>query len=347
MLKMGLFKQLKYFGYFKNHLYAYYRYPIHIFLNVLGKKQVKAAEIFLETRCNFDCWHCSASGWVNRKGKNGLSLDEVEAILRNLKSAGVISVCFVGGEPTIREDLAKIIRITRGHKILPTIITNAFLLNEQIIDSLFKNGLANMGFSLHSMDSKSNDKLVNHPGAFERAMHSLEYCLKRRYVCSICAVPTNENLSNGDFDRLVGFANKNGIRINVNLPAPIGKLTSIEEEILNKDAVGRLVERYFGLENFLPDFKINNLKSSIYCPMAKDTIYIFPNGETCPCTFVHISFGNALKEPISAILRRMKESPLLGNVEKRGQCPISMDRDFIRKVDSIIKKSSEIPVKYY
>jgi MoaA/NifB/PqqE/SkfB family radical SAM enzyme len=302
------------------------------------------AELFFETRCNLNCWHCSSSDYINKTAS--LTVRQIQIILKKLKSVGVLSLCFVGGEPTINRDLETIIRLTNRYKIIPSLITNALLLNKEKIDSLFESGLGNMGFSLQSMEAKTHDVLVNRSGAFDQLIRLVEYCLQKKYPCSLCVVPTNENLRNGDFDKMVKFSQRHNIRINANLPAAIGRLSGDISTLLTKSSVEKLVRDYFPLDNFLPDFKQIKLNTRIYCPMGTEGVYILPDGEVCPCTFTHISFGNILHEPINLILQRMEKSDLLNKLN-RNQCPISMDREFIKKINNIIQQSKEYPPRWH
>jgi MoaA/NifB/PqqE/SkfB family radical SAM enzyme len=340
---MRILKILKYYGYFRNHRYFYYLFPYHYFLKLFRKRRLLIAEIFFETRCNLKCWHCSSSEYINRR--NRLTIEQIEIILKKLKSVGVLSVCYVGGEPLICEELEAIIKLTHNYKIIPSIITNATLLNEQKIDDLFKAGLGNMGFSLQSMSGQIHDKLVNREGAYVQMMKCIDYCLKKKYICSLCAVPTNENLGDGNFDKIIRFAQERDLRINVNLPAPVGKLTHDITNLLSQESLTKLVDDYFPLDNFLPDFKQVRVNRKTTCPMGRDSIYVFPGGQVCPCTFVHVSFGNILRESIDKILQRMEESPLLKGVD-RGQCPIGMDKNFIEKINRINEDSSKYPAKW-
>ena len=102
-------KILKLYGNFRNHKYVYYLYPYYSLLKKLKKYRPMFAEIFFESRCNFRCWHCSSAEMLN-KGIH-LTIDQIDVILRKLKSVGVLSVCYVGGEPTIRKDLPDIVRL--------------------------------------------------------------------------------------------------------------------------------------------------------------------------------------------------------------------------------------------
>ncbi|MCL4503899.1 MAG: radical SAM protein [Deltaproteobacteria bacterium] len=301
------------------------------------------AEIFFECRCNFRCWHCSSAEYTTKQRAQSLTLGQLKGIARQLRSVGVLSICYVGGEPTIHPELPKIIRMTNDLGILPSIITNASLLTEAKVDELFDSGLANLGFSMQSAKPELHDRLVNHPGAHAAMLRMIDYCLARGYTASICVVPTNENLADNDFEAMVRFATQRDLRLNVNLPAPVGKLIDDQECALSQESMRLLEQRYFPLENFLPDFKQTTIQRRIHCPMGENTIYILPDGEVCPCTFTHISFGNILKEPIRTILQRLDASPTLQNLIRDGRCPISMDPEFIAKVHASIRASSEYP----
>lgn len=276
----------------------------------------------------------------------GLDLAQLDIILTKLSSVGVFSAAYVGGEPAIRDDLEDIIRLTNNHRIIPSIITNGLLLDEKRIDQLFACGLGNMGFSLQSSNAEVHDQLVNHKHAHAKLMKGLEYCIRKKYTCSICVVPTNENLRNGDFQRMIDYAIRNGIRVNANLPASIGKLISTEDVLLDQESMNMLAVQYFTLDNFQPDFKQSTVPGKVYCPMGEYSIYIFPNGEVCPCTFTHVSFGNILHEPIKNIVARMKQSSLIKDIKRADCCPISMDISFIRRVKKAIRSSSVYPPRW-
>jgi len=145
-------------------------------------------------------------------------------------------------------------------------------------------------------------------------------------------VPTNENLDNGDFKAIIEFSLKKRIRENINFPAPVGRISDDSASLLTQDSLDELFSKYLFLENVLPDFKQLNLSARFVCPMGDNVIYILPNGEVCPCTFTHVSFGNILKDGIADILVKMRGSDLLRGLKRRDNCPISMDRDFINKV---------------
>lgn len=327
--------KLRYYKFFKNNKYFYFEYFKNVIRGMMKKPTLVSAELFFETRCNFQCWHCSSSNYINNI--KTMDVNDIEVILKKLKKVGTVSVCLVGGEPTCNKDLDKIIRLCCEYRLLPTIITNGWLLNEKDIDKLFEEGLANMGFSIQSFRQKEHDVLVNKQGAYTKSIKNINYCISKKYPCSICAVPTNENLANGDFRSIIDFALNNKIRVNVNLPAATGKLRKDLSSLLTVESIKIFEEEFLNIDNIIPDFKVISTKQKYYCPMGDKGIYILPDGQVCPCTFVHISYGNILTDSIEEILIKMKNAKLIKDMD-RNQCPIAMDRDFIDKVNSIMDK---------
>ena len=98
------------------------------------------------------------------------------------------------------------------------------------------------------------------------------------------------------------------------------------------------------MANFMPDFKLSSAGVSVWCPMADTQIYVMPDGDVCPCTFTQISFGNLLKEDMQDILLKMRESSLITQLDRSGQCPISMGVNFIKKVNETLKDGNQFPL---
>lgn len=340
---MGLYHKLRLFGFFRNNKYFYYRFPVELLKRALGFTNIYIVEVFFERRCPLRCTHCSSADLLSRT-EIGMSLEKIRVLVDRCRKMGVVSIVYVGGEPTLRKELPEIIAITHAKKILPTIITNGWSLNEDRVEQLFDSGLANMGFSIQSMIPEVHDAVVKQPGAHKRLMHLINYCLKRGHTLSLCAVPTNETLVNGDFANLIAFAETNRIRVNLNLPAPIGHwLDQAEQILLSEESLALLERDYFHKEIVIPDFKASTGGFRFWCPMGETSLYIFPDGEVCPCTFTHISFGNIFQEPLDGIVRRMRESSLLKNLNRDGQCPIAMNNEFIQIVGEKVRGATTYP----
>jgi MoaA/NifB/PqqE/SkfB family radical SAM enzyme len=80
------------------------------------------------------------------------------------------------------------------------------------------------------------------------------------------------------------------------------------------------------------------------CPASTRSVYIIPSGDVLPCLFIHVSFGNALKEPLRVILERMSKVRELQ--EASPLCLAGEDRDFISRYLSKTYDKELLPLDY-
>ncbi|MFX0004594.1 MAG: radical SAM/SPASM domain-containing protein [Candidatus Hermodarchaeota archaeon] len=133
---------------------------------------------FLTTlRCNCDCESCF---WKDNSVKNELSLEEIKRIYLEAKEEGFLISILWGGEPTLRKDIAKIIKFAKHEAGFAFIgmVTNGFLIPTRI--SEFGNDLDLILMSLDSPVRKEHDKIRSLPGLYDKIMESIEI-IKRDY----------------------------------------------------------------------------------------------------------------------------------------------------------------------
>lgn len=335
-------KKFKNANYFIHHLYAYK-------ILWLRNRQLKKgfpvlfnSELFFDTFCNFKCKHCSIAGFQDQISyKKSMTLDEITRVADELKKANCLLCCLVGGEITLRPDIYDIVSILHTRQILPTIITNGYTLNVEVVRRLKKAGIFNIGVSLNGFSPNTHDEFVNQPGAFEKALLALDIIKKENICASIAVVPTHENLKNGEYDKMIQYAQKNKIRVNVNYPSLTGKYTGFYDELLTKSELVKAKE-YFKLSNVTSDFTV--LADKYECPAGRKKIYILPDGSVCPCTFIHISFGNILKEPLKDIMKRIWDTKIFMSRPKI--CLVGEGTSFIKKYMEPVFNSPKLPLYY-
>ena len=104
-------------------------------------------------RCNFRCQYCMpADGlpWLDRE--EILRFEEIERVVRVLASMGVASVRLTGGEPLVRRELPRLVRMlasVSGVRDL-SLTTNGFLLGRDA-DALADAGLRRLNVSLDTL----------------------------------------------------------------------------------------------------------------------------------------------------------------------------------------------------
>ena len=340
-----MYSVLKNFGnvkWFRGHLYAYKNLLRRRVDIILKRPFLYNCELFFDTACNLRCEHCSISNFQQQPNyKRRMSLSEIEHVAGEMRKFHCFTCCLVGGELLIRKDLPQIVSIFHNNQILPTLITNGYFITEEKLTELKKAGLFSIGVSLNGITPETNDSFVNKSGALSKQLDSIDMALKLGINTSIAVVPTHQNIKNGEYRRIIEFAVKKAVRVNVNYPALAGQYTACYDELLTKEEL-KEVREYFKLPNVTSDFTV---MGGIYeCPAGRKKIYILPDGSICPCTFIHISFGNILKEPLSEIMSRIWATRIFMSRPKI--CLTGESKEFNEKYLGPVFDSKSVPLDY-
>ncbi len=128
-------------------------------------------QVDLTDRCNFLCPTCSK--WKVKPGIEMSSSEwrEIFMKLRNKTLTGRIS--FGGGEVTLREDLCDLIRYAKDAKLSVSMVTNGFLLTDEMLHEFEKAGLDSLVISLNGVNRDTHDPSRGIDGSFDRIMSIL------------------------------------------------------------------------------------------------------------------------------------------------------------------------------
>ena len=270
-----------------------------------------------------------------------MTLEEIAQVADELKGMDCFLCCLVGGEPTLRKDLVEIVSTFHKRQILPTIITNGYLLDEPLVRDLKRAGIFNIGVSLNGATAESHERFVQRKGAFDKALNTLDYAKKIGICTSIAVVPTHETIANGEYKKLIEFAVRKKIRVNVNYPALAGEFTGCYDELLTPEELME-VREYFKIPNVTSDFTV--LSDKYECPAGRKKIYILPDGSVCPCTFIHLSFGNILNEPLNVIMERIWSTKTF--MSRPNYCLVGESMPFNKKYLAPIFRAEKLPLYY-
>jgi hypothetical protein len=115
-----------------------------------------AIDLYVSERCNLSCPLC----YEDVGGKKGLSLTEIEEVLRDVKGKVIV---LMGREPTCREELPEIIKIASKQNRTNLLTNGIKLADHDYLLTLKRAGLDNITFSFNGFDDEIYRKLNGKP----------------------------------------------------------------------------------------------------------------------------------------------------------------------------------------
>ncbi len=132
------------------------------------------AYLFLEYKCNLDCWYC----WAFNNQVKGMTEDVARRSIDWLHDHGCRVLALMGGEPLLRPQFAhKVVNYAAKKGFWIYIATNGRLLRPEVTDRLGDAGAACINFALDSWDLKPSL-----PKALVPAEKNLAHVLRKQYV---------------------------------------------------------------------------------------------------------------------------------------------------------------------
>ncbi len=127
------------------------------------------AYIQLTRFCNQECRFCSNPPNTRRR-----SLEEIKKIIDKTLKLGYTGFILTGGEPTLYEDLWKILEYCKKNNIHCRIITNGQRISDfSYLENLYNHGLYHIHLSLYSIRREIQAFLTNNPISLENIIKAL------------------------------------------------------------------------------------------------------------------------------------------------------------------------------
>lgn len=302
---------------------------------LLNEQLLRGVDIATNYRCQANCDKCSVSKF--RPSKE-MTIEEVKYVIDQCLKLGAVHFNFTGGEPLLREDIFDIMAYIKPNQSFISLLTNGILLTNKNIDHLKEVGCDMLFISLDSPYEREHDAKRGFEGCFKRVINAIKYAKSKGFIVTLDTVITPELLRSGKALKLVEFAKELGILIYFVFPCAVGKWTSKEVSLSGNDQ--KIFKALLKHPNVRTD--LDSSYHGRYCPAGKENIYITASGDVLPCPFIHLSFGNMLKENPRNILKKMQQFPVFKKPNKI--CLASEDGDFIEKFIKPLNKYKKMPV---
>ncbi len=155
-------------------------------------------------QCNNDCIFCHND--LNRV--KTITFENAKEVMDELVRANVFTVIFTGGEPLLHPELHKMIEYANSLNLEVGLITNGILLEERLDQILEVGKISRFQISILGHNSELHDKLVNNPGAFDKAINGLKMASERGVKVNVNTTITKKNIAH--VEEVCKVVRKNG-----------------------------------------------------------------------------------------------------------------------------------------
>ncbi|MBL9028337.1 MAG: radical SAM protein [Myxococcales bacterium] len=139
---------------------------------------VPLLDVVLGYDCNLGCSYCTITPAMRRRA---LPTARVAAALSEAFDAGYRDVAFTGGEPTIFEDLPRLVRLARslGYEHVKVASNGLRYAHEPYLDLLVRSGVDRFHVSVHAPSDAAYDATVRREGAAALRQRAIEALVRR------------------------------------------------------------------------------------------------------------------------------------------------------------------------
>ncbi len=205
-------------------------------------REIKYLRISLTERCNFRCLYCRSG---NEKPKpEGLSLGEIELVVRVFKDYGLKTVRFTGGEPLLRKDIVELVRAVKKYVDEVALTTNGYLL-DRYAKPLKEAGLKRLNVSLDTLKPEKFRWLTG--GDLDRVLRGLEEAKRAGFESVKLNAVAIRNFTEEEVFDLLKFSAEGGFHLRFIELMPVGDLPFFREErFLPLEELKSLIEERYG-----------------------------------------------------------------------------------------------------
>lgn len=287
---------------------AYTRYLEGIDAITSGKPLPVITNFAVTAKCPCRCWHCSFS---HRSRSKELSLSELKELIVIIQDLGTSVIGITGGEPLLRKDLEKIISAI-DKRSMPILFTTGYGLTPERVRSLKDAGLEIPVISLDHYSEAVHDAGRGRKGIFNQSIKAIEMFRNEGFYVAVSFVPDRKLVNNRDeLYRTIEFFKDLGIN-DMRLTSPIlsGKLTARESHRLtqeNRQTLFELQKMCVRKKGYPGVFGYDFFERREYygCTAGFGYLFVDSTGNISPCDFTMLTLGNARKEPLEDIWKRM------------------------------------------
>lgn len=266
--------------------------------------------------CNFNCMHCGSRASRKLVHKNELSTEEIKSVFKSIAARlnpKDIMIAVTGGEPLLRPDLFDVMSYAHNLGFNWGVVTNGFLVNENIIKKMKDSGMTTIVVSIDGLEN-IHDEFRQTPGSFKKAINAVKMLSKANFIKDLQITTTIHQNNFSDLEKMYQYFTKlniNSLRF-MNID-PIGRAADNQHLLLSDNQLKTLMDfiktkRKSAKINFCYDcagFLGTDYEGEVRdwlfnCPTGINVASILHNGDIFVCPNVprlkHLIQGNVRKD---------------------------------------------------
>jgi cyclic pyranopterin phosphate synthase len=169
-------------------------------------RKLNSLRISVTQRCNLQCFFCHREGQTAPNGE--MSSGEIVQIANVASQLGMKKVKLTGGEPLLRQDIAKIVSEIAQYADEVSLTTNGVLL-EKHAQALYDAGLKRVNVSLSSITSENFRKITGKP-CIQQVKNGIRAALQSGLYPVKINVVMLKGINTGEIPKMVDFAKEVG-----------------------------------------------------------------------------------------------------------------------------------------
>jgi radical SAM protein with 4Fe4S-binding SPASM domain len=262
-------------------------------------------DLALTFRCPNNCIHCYAGGPHETAELNTSQWKEV---INRLSQIGIFILTFTGGEPTLHEDLPKLLQYAQNKGMVSGLITNGRKLKDkEYVNTLEEAGLDFVQVTLESHKPKIHDLMTTAKGSWKETVAGIKNAVQSQIY-----VTTNTTLSKynaPEFLRTIDYIKELNVAafgcnsliysgkanaISQKFALPVEELQEILSKIRDKAQQLNLKFLWYTPTQYCRFDPIQLGLGVKSCTAAMINMCVGPNGDVYPCQSYFESLGNIL-----------------------------------------------------
>ncbi|NOQ23705.1 MAG: radical SAM protein [Candidatus Aegiribacteria sp.] len=187
--------------------------------------------------CNMRCGHCGSA--CADALPDELTTEEALAVIDQMKTLGIQWITLSGGEPLTRKDWPALAGRLTKNGIVPNIITNGWLLTEEMVRTAQASGVQTISISLDGV--KDTHDAIRTQGSFDRVINSFRILRRCNHISAANTTITKQNLD--QLDEIKSILIENHVDLwQLQIGLPMGNMADKKDLIVGPETIEYLLD---------------------------------------------------------------------------------------------------------